>query len=236
MIKQFAEANDLCKAAMDLFIDLSQQSISRTGKFSVVLSGGRTPNLMYDMLVQPANASKVDWKNVFVFWGDERYVDYNNPDNNAFQAKDHLLDHVEIPQSNIFRIPVTGDYRADALTYEKTIRQFFQGSTPSFDLLFLGMGDEGHTASLFPGSELLDEQERLVRDVYVETKQMQRISFTPPLINAAKNIVFMITGAEKAPAYKAVTRGDFNPQLYPAQIVKPTRGKITWLLGEEVGK
>jgi 6-phosphogluconolactonase len=236
MIKSFKSAEDLCRAAMDMFIDLAKESIGRAGKFSVVLSGGRTPNLLYDMLAQPINASKVDWKNVFVFWGDERYVDYNNADNNAFQAKEHLLDHVNIPQANIFRIPVTGDYRADAISYEKSIRQFFQGSTPAFDLVFLGMGEEGHTASLFPGSDLLEEEERLVRDVYVEIKQMQRISFTPPLINAAKHIVFMITGTEKAAAYNAVSRGAFNPTLFPAQIIKPTRGKITWLLGEEVLK
>lgn len=234
MIKSFANAADLCREAMELFISLAKDAIENNGKFSVALSGGRTPNLLYDMMAQPGNAKRVDWKNVFVFWGDERYVDYNSPDNNAFQAKKHLLDLVPIPTENIFRIPVTGDYAADAIDYENSIRQFFQGETPAFDLVFLGMGDEAHTASIFPGSDLIDEQVRLVRDVYVELKQIQRISMTPPLINASKNIVFMITGAEKAPAFKEVIEGAYHPQLYPAQIIKPLDGTLTWLVGEEL--
>ncbi len=234
MIKSFPDAETLCSHAMELFIELANKFIEAKGQFSVVLSGGRTPNLMYNMMALPANASRVNWKKVFIFWGDERYVDYNSADNNAYQAKKHLLDLVPIPTENIYRIPVTGDYKADALDYEKTIRQFFQGQTPSFDLIFLGMGDEAHTASLFPGSDLVAEHERLVRDVYVESKQMQRISFTPVLINASKNIVFMITGAEKLPALREVIKGKYNPQLYPAQIVKPVKGELTWLIGEEL--
>ena len=234
MIKSFSAAEELCEHAMELFIGLAKKHIDAKGKFSVVLSGGRTPNLMYDMMAREENASRVDWKNVFVFWGDERYVGYKSPDNNAYQAKQHLLDRVPIPVENIFRIPVTGDHVTDALKYEEKIRSFFEGRTPSFDLLFLGMGDEAHTASLFPGSDLIDEQERLVRDVYVELKQMQRISFTPVLINSSKNIVFMVTGAEKLPAFREVIKGKYDPQQYPAQIVKPIDGELIWLVGKEL--
>lgn len=232
MIKIFSTAGELCDTAMEKFIALSVENIAAKGSFVVALSGGRTPNQLYDLLAQKENADKVDWKNIFVFWGDERYVDHNNKDNNSFQAKQHLLDHVAIPAGNVFRIPVNGDHEADAIIYEQTIRSFFKGQAPVFDLLFLGMGDEGHTASIFPGSVLLHEKNALVKDVYVEVKQMQRISFTPALINAAKEIVFMITGAEKAPALKEVLEGEYNPDLYPAQIIKPVNGNISWLLDE----
>ncbi len=234
MIKIFSTAEELCEIAMEKFIALSIENIAAKGSFVVALSGGRTPNQLYDLLAQKENAGKVDWKNVFVFWGDERYVDHNNKDNNSFQAKQHLLDLVPIPEGNIFRIPVNGDHEADAKIYEQTIRSFFKGQPPVFDLLFLGMGDEGHTASIFPGSALLRENNALVKDVYVEVKQMQRISFTPALINAAKEVVFMITGEEKASALKEVLEGEYNPELYPAQIIKPVNGNISWLLDEGV--
>ena len=232
MIKIFSNAAALCREAMEMFIEHAQQNISAKGNFTVALSGGRTPNQLYDMLALPENASRVDWQNVFVFWGDERYVDFNDTNNNSFQAKQHLLNHVSIPEVNIFRIPVNGDYVADAHAYQHIIRSFFKTDLPSFDLLFLGMGEEGHTASVFPGSPLLHETASIVKDIYVETKQMQRISFTPPLINAAKEIVFMVTGAEKAPVLKEVLEGTYNPDLYPAQIVKPVNGNIYWLLDE----
>ncbi|MFT3979981.1 MAG: 6-phosphogluconolactonase [Ferruginibacter sp.] len=230
MIKVFSTAEALCAEAMELFISLAQKNILAKGSFEVALSGGRTPNLLYDMLAKEENASRVDWKNVFVFWGDERYVDFDNKDNNSFQARQHLLDHVGIPEENIYRIPVNGDHVADAAAYQHIIREHFKTALPVFDLLFLGMGEEGHTASIFPGSALLHETETLVKDIYVEVKQMQRISFTPALINAAKEIVFMVTGDEKAPALKEVLEGAYDPDLYPAQIVKPVNGHLTWLL------
>lgn len=236
MIKVFETTEALCESAMEKFIALSIENIAAKGSFVVALSGGRTPNQLYDMMAQEQNVARVEWSSVFFFWGDERYVDFNNKDNNSFQAKQHLLDRIPVPEGNIFRIPVNGDHEGDAKIYEQTIRSFFKGNPPVFDLVFLGMGDEGHTASIFPGSSLLNEATALVKDIYVEVKQMQRISFTPALINAAKEIVFMITGEEKAPALKEVLEGEYNPELYPAQIVKPVNGNISWLLDGGVSK
>lgn len=233
-IKVYKDAQELCEAAVKLFIRMADQSIAEHGRFAVALSGGRTPNFMYDLLAQPANADRIDWKNVFVFWGDERYVDFDNKENNSYQAKQHLLDLVPIPEANIFRIPVNGDHEADAKSYETTIRHFFAPGEPVFDCIFLGMGDEGHTASIFPGSALLYEKKSLVKDVYVEVKKMQRISFTPPLINASRKVVFMVTGKEKAEAFKEVTEGEYNPGLYPAQIIKPVNGKLFWMVDEAI--
>ena len=233
MIKIFADVRLLCQTAMEIFIELAQSNIAHKGIFTVALSGGNTPNLMYDLLAQIENVKKVDWRKIFIFWGDERYVSYNNKNNNAFQAKSHLLDMVPIPQNNIFRIPVSGDYKMDALHYEETIKIFFNASRPQFDLIFLGLGEEGHTASIFPGSELLNEKDALVKDVYVIAKQMQRISFTPVLINAAKEVVFMAAGKSKSEAVKETLEGNYQPQLYPAQIIKPLDGNITWLLDED---
>lgn len=234
LIKVYANAHELCEAAMELFIEMAAQLILAEGRFNVALSGGRTPNLLYDLLSNPENAARVDWKNIFFFWGDERYVAHDNMENNSFQAKQHLLDLVPVPPENIFRIPVSGDHEADAAAYEQTILSFFNNETPAFDLLFLGMGDEGHTASIFPGSPLLQEQTALVKDVYVDVKQMQRISFTPPLINAAHNILFMVTGAEKAAAFKEVIQGEYNPALYPAQIIQPVGGQLLWMVDEAI--
>lgn len=234
MIKVFSTPEALCQEAMEKFIALAVENIAAKGSFVVALSGGRTPNQLYNLMALPENATKIDWQNIFFFWGDERYVDHTNKDNNSFQAKLHLLDIVPVPKNNIFRIPVNGDFEADAKIYEQTIRSFFKGEAPVFDLVFLGMGDEGHTASIFPGSALLKEEKALVKDVYVEVKQMQRISFTPALINAAKEILFMITGADKAPALKEVLEGEYNPELYPAQIIKPVDGNISWFLDEGV--
>jgi 6-phosphogluconolactonase len=233
-IKVYKDAGALCEAAMELFIEMSNEYINTRGRFVVALSGGRTPNLMYDLLAKEENASRVDWKKCYFFWGDERYVDFDNKDNNSFQAKQHLLDLVPVPEGNIFRIPVNGNHEADAGTYEQTILSFFKEEAPVFDLIFLGMGDEGHTASIFPDSELLKEQTALVKDVYVEVKQMQRISFTPPLINAARHIIFMVTGKEKTAAFKEVIGGAHNPALYPAQIIQPTNGDILWMVDEAI--
>ncbi|RYY68047.1 MAG: 6-phosphogluconolactonase [Chitinophagaceae bacterium] len=232
MIKVFSTTEELCNDAMEQFIGLSVQHIASKGSFVVALSGGRTPNQLYDLMAKKENAEKIDWKNCFFFWGDERYVAHDNKENNSFQAKQHLLDLVPVPEGNIFRIPVNGDHEADAKIYEQTIRSFFKGDAPVFDLLFLGMGDEGHTASIFPGSSLLQEKDALVKDVYVEVKQMQRISFTPKLINAASHIIFMITGAEKAAALREVLEGNKTPEEYPARVVQPTSGGLSWLLDQ----
>ncbi|HPA23789.1 MAG TPA: 6-phosphogluconolactonase [Ferruginibacter sp.] len=233
MINVFDSAKILCQSAMEIFIGLAKKNIAQKGSFAVALSGGSTPNLMYDLLSQKENTKRINWEKLFIFWGDERYISYNSKDNNAFQAKSHLLDLVPIPQNNIFRIPVSGDYRNDALHYEEGIKKFFNANLPHFDLIFLGLGEEGHTASIFPGSELLQENDALVKDVYVTTKKMQRISFTPMLINAAKEIVFIVAGKSKSAAVKEVLEGKFQPEIFPAQIIKPVEGSITWLLDKD---
>ena len=233
MIKVFGSAKELCFHAMEIFIELAQKNIAKKGRFVVALSGGNTPNMMYDLLAQKENAQKVNWNNVFVFWGDERYVPYRDPNNNAYQAYQHLLDKVNIPARNIFRIPVSGEAHRDARQYEQNIIEFFQGKPTSFDLIFLGIGDEGHTASIFPGSALLHEQYDLVKEVYVEMKQSLRISFTPNLINAAREVIFMAAGKTKATALKKIIEGAYHPEIFPAQIVNPVQGHVTWLLDSD---
>ena len=128
MINVFDSAKILCQSAMEIFIGLAKKNIAQKGSFAVALSGGSTPNLMYDLLAQKENAKRINWEKLFIFWGDERYISYNSKDNNAFQAKSHLLDLVPIPQNNIFRIPVSGDYRNDALHYEEGIKKFFNAN------------------------------------------------------------------------------------------------------------
>jgi len=233
-IKVYKDPPELCSAAANIFIEMASESVSQKGRFVVALSGGTTPNMMYDVLSKKENAERVEWEKVFIFWGDERYVSPDHADNNSFQARKHLLNNVPIPDQNIFAVPVTGDPAADAAHYEHTIRAIYRDEPPAFDLVFLGMGEEAHTASIFPGSALLTEAHALVREVYVEVKQMQRISFTPVLINAAEQVIFMICGSSKAAAFKQVIQGEYDPGQYPAQIVQPLYGHTLWMVDEAV--
>lgn len=166
-IKNFSNTNTLALAAAEYIIRIAADAIKKRGRFCIALSGGTTPNVLYSVLVQPEYQSKIDWKNTFVFWSDERCVPANNPQNNSHQAIHLLLNEVSIPTENIFVVPVHLSPAIAAKTYETTIQQFFKNEYPVFDIVLLGMGDNGHTASLFPFTSILQEEKALVKDVYV---------------------------------------------------------------------
>jgi len=174
----------------------------------------------------------VDWKNVHVFWGDERCVPLNDAENNAHMARETLLDHVPVPVTNIHRIQSQLPPEEAALDYEKTLRQFFNSrdmKLPRFDLVLLGLGAEGHTASLFPGSPLITERERWAAAVYVEKMKSWRITLTPVALNAASKVIFTVIGEEKAQAVKQILSEPKQPNLLPAQIVDPPEGQVVWI-------
>lgn len=225
-VTRFENADLLAKAAAEYFIKLAVEAIKEKGKFTVALSGGTTPTAMYKLLAKDFYSQQIEWKNCYFFWGDERCVALNDKDNNAFNAKNIWLDKVPIPKKNIFAIPVEESPLNAAIYYEATIKIFFKTDKPVFDLILLGMGDNGHTASLFPHTTILLGQKALVKEVYVEEVKMYRVSFTASLINNAKHILFLVIEKGKEAMLKKVLEGEYRPEEYPAQLV---RGGEWWV-------
>src|SRR5258706_7031785 len=170
-------------AAAHFFVAACHQAIAKQEKFSVALSGGDTPRRFYEILATPEFSKNIPWKKVFFFWSDERFVIHTSPDSNYNMVKKSLLEKIDIPAKNVFAVPVTGDPGENARQYETTIRKFFTNRQQAFDWLLLGVGGDGHTASLFPNTPVLIENKKLIRQVWVSDKQSWRITFTFPLIN-----------------------------------------------------
>jgi 6-phosphogluconolactonase len=211
--------------AAERFIGLASAAISERGHFFVALSGGSTPRPVYALLAEEPFVSRVDWTRVHVFWGDERCVPPDHPDSNYRMASRALLDHVPIPAENVHRIQGELLPQEAALVYRAELREVL-GDDRRFDLILLGMGTDGHTASLFPGAMALEERERDVVAVYVEKRTAWRVTLTLPLINAARHVMFLVSGAGKAPLLARVRAGD----PLPAALVQPEDGQLTWLV------
>lgn len=230
MIQIYNNTEEINTVAADLFVAAAQQAIAKKNKFTVVLTGGSSPAGIYKLLASDAYKAKIDWSKVFVFWGDERWVPLNDDLSNAKMSYASLLSHVPIPKANIFEMYAAGVSPEEyAVTYEQSIKEVL-GNEGKFDLILLGMGDDGHTASLFPGQEVLEEQEKWVDAYYLEPQKMHRITLTAPLINKAEKIVVVAFGEKKANALKEVTRGAYNPTTYPMQLIKPVTGELLFLV------
>ena len=232
-LEVFPSEEELDNAAAEFIIDRAKNAIAAKGKFTISLSGGRTPQKLFELLAQPHYANKIDWKNTCIFWGDERCVPLDDERNNAFQAKNILLNKVNIPASNIYRIPVDLPPVAAASNYERTLDNFFENNPIQFDLILLGLGENGHTASLFPGANVIEDTSAGIRDVYVEEGNMYRITMTAPLINEAHAILFLVTGKEKAEILNKVLKDSSENKKYPAQLVKPESGELFWFIDSE---
>ena len=230
MIQIYNNTEEINIAAADLFIAAAQKAIAKKDKFTVVLTGGSSPAGVYKLLASDDYKNKIDWSKVFVFWGDERWVPLNDDLSNAKMSYAALLSHVPIPAENIFEMYKDGVTPEDyAVTYEQSIRTVL-GDEGKFDLILLGMGDDGHTASLFPGQAVLQEQNKWVDAYYLEPQKMFRITLTAPLINKAEKIIVIAFGEKKAPALKEVTTGEYNPKTYPMQLIKPVSGELLFLV------
>ncbi len=228
----FKNADALSEAACKFIIDTAKRSIEERGKFVIALSGGRTPEKLFDLLAQPEFEQQMDWTRTFLFWGDERCVATNDKRNNFYAAKFTLLNKIVVPVLNVHPIPVDLSPVNAAFAYEKTIKQFFGEEEQRFDLILLGLGENGHTASLFPMTDVLHEQEHLVKEVYVEEQDLFRVTMTAPLINQARNILFLVTGKEKADVLHSIFTLPHQPDTYPAQLIQPTDGKLYWYADE----
>lgn len=230
MIKIYNNTEEINSKAADLFIESAQKAITEKGKFTAVLTGGSSPAGIYKLLASDVYKTKIDWSKVFIFWGDERWVPLNDDLSNAKMSYETLLNHVAIPKENIFEMYKDGvtpeEYAAE---YEESIKKVL-GDEGKFDLILLGMGDDGHTASLFPGQAVLEEQNKWVDAYYLAPQSMYRITLTAPLINKAEKIIVVAFGEKKAHALKEVTAGVYNPSLYPMQLIKPVSGELLFLV------
>lgn len=229
-LHMFQNAEDLSYSAAELFVRKSQEAVEKKGRFVVCLTGGSSPAKMYSLLAGPAFVNDVPWSKTHMFWGDERPVPLDHPDNNAAMAYQSLLDHVPIPRDQIH--PIAGHLRPDiaALQYEELLQEFFQGHSPNFDLVLLGMGADGHTLSLFPHVNYPKKSMAWVKEVWVEKLDSYRITLTPQLINQAECIAFMAFGEKKAEALHEVLEGESNPDTYPAQLIHPDDGELHWFV------
>lgn len=215
-----------------LFVTLAEQAIANTGRFSVALSGGRSPKQLYELLASDAFKNKVDWANVYFFFGDERYVPHTDKDSNYLMAKLALFDPMEIDSDNIFAVDTSKSPEEAAEAYTESINQFFGDEAPAFDWILLGLGDNSHTASLFPHTTVLHDETVSVKSVYVEEVKAMRITFTAPLINEAHHIAFLVYGAGKAEAVRHILEDARDIDNYPAQLIAPTHGDVIWYLDE----
>jgi len=230
-----SDTGALARAAAEIFTAAAAGAIRARGTFRVALAGGRTPSAVYALLGQDeATRSRVDWTRVQVFWGDERHVPPNHLDSNFRMAHDAMLRHVPVDPGHVWRIKAEhADADRAAREYERDLRLAFgagAGETPRFDLVLLGMGPDGHTASLFPETDALYERRRLVVSNRVERLRTDRITLTVPVLNRAAEIVFLVQGGDKAAALRAVLEGPFDPDRLPAQLIHPSRGRLRWLV------
>ena len=228
-----ADAGKLAHEAAQRFTGLAREAVESHGRFSVALSGGSTPAALFSLLAEAPYREQIPWAEVHLFWGDERCVPAGDPGSNYHMADEALIARVPIPAENVHRIRGELAPEAAARAYDNTLRDFFCGPYARFDLVLLGLGADGHTASLFPGSPALDERERLslaVTAVY-EDRPAQRVTLTLAAINTARHVLFLVSGSAKAESVKAVLEG--SGEQFPAQRIQPAAGALTWLLDED---
>lgn len=237
-IRLVASADELSAAAARLFVTCAGEAVSSRGRFVVALAGGSTPEAMYRRLAEDsASRDAVAWPQVHVFWGDERHVPPTDEASNYRMADDALLQHVPIPSGQIHRIETEGRDAADvAQAYEATLRTALSATPddwPIFDLVLLGMGEDGHTASLFPGSSALSDTSHVVAAPFVEKLQAFRITLTPPVLCHARAVAVLVSGVRKAKVLRETLEGPFLPDLYPIQLLRHARGMVTWIVDAE---
>ena len=230
-LRVLPDPESLAAAVADAFVNDARTAISERGAFFVSLAGGTTPKAAYQLLAQEPRASAVDWKRVQIFFGDERSVPPDNPESNYKTAHDAFLSRVPIAEQNVHRMQGEIEPLEAARNYAELLVQTL-GDVPQFDLIMLGMGADGHTASLFPGTDPLVDNEQLVRAVYVEKLKTHRITLTPLVINNARHVLITAEGLTKAPAVYAVRMGPYVPVEHPIQIVAPVHGRLTWYVDQ----
>jgi len=232
-IRVLTTPQELFAAAAEEIVRSANEAVSERGRFTLALSGGSTPKSLYHLLASNARTT-LPWDKVFFFWGDERHVPPTDPESNYRLVYEALLSKVPVPAGNVFRfLAENPDAAAVADAYDKTLRKFFQvgpDAVPRFDLILLGMGPDGHTASLFPGTAALQEKSRLAVANWVDKLKTHRLTLTLPVLNAARTDLFLVSGTDKAPVVRSVLEENVPGEQYPAKLVQPKNGRLIWLL------
>jgi 6-phosphogluconolactonase len=231
-INIFKTIKELLLAMANYFVSTAQSSISIRGECNIVLSGGSSPKLLYEMLASPDFKHRLDWERVNFFFGDERFVPADDPQNNALMVKNALFDPLNISASRIFVIDTSLSPQEAAGRYTSTVTDHFKARKVRFDLILLGLGDNSHTASLFPYTPVLADKSASIKEVYLEQQNIYRITMTAPLINQARHIAFLVYGEAKADAVHHVLENERNENKYPAQLIQPENGDLKWYIDE----
>ena len=233
-IRIFRSLEELSQNAAQLFVDRGAEAIGERDRFLVALNGGSTPTRMFQLFATDFR-DRIDWSKVHVFWGDERLVPTSDPENSYGQARDLFLHHVPIPEANVHRVKTELNPDQAASDYANIMKEFAMPPLESvrFDLVYLGMGEDGHTASLFPGSPVDVNEPVIPVTADYQGRPARRVTLTPLVLNSSRLIAFMATGEKKAATLAQVLSGRYNPELYPAQRIDPKDGKIIWLVDED---
>jgi len=235
-VEIFRNAAELAQQAAQLILTQSQLAVARNNLFTIALSGGSTPKRLYELLADPTQQfrSQLPWDCIHFFWTDERHVPPDHPDSNYRMVREAMLVRAPVPPTNVHRMLSEKPNASEAANdYESQLRDFFHppaGELPRIDFILLGLGPEGHTASLFPDSEVLHETQRWVAAPWIAKLNSHRLTMTLPVLNNASTVVFLVSGSEKAEILREVLKGE--PDRFPAQRINPTNGALSWLVDE----
>ncbi len=232
-VRIFKDVEGLSRAAAELFVDQAVESIRERDRFLIALNGGSTPTRLFQLLASDFRG-RVEWKDVHVFWGDERCVPPGDPGSSYGEAREVLLRRVPIPETNVHRVKGELGPADASQDYARVLKKFASPpfNWPRFDLVFLGMGEDGHTASLFPGSPVEASEPTLPVTAHYQDRPANRVTLTPLVFNTARVIAFMAAGEKKAQTFAEVQSDRYNPERYPAQRIAPQDGKLIWLVDE----
>jgi len=228
----FGTTKKLLAALADFVVVKARESIEHNGRFNLVLSGGSSPKQLYELLASGSYRDLIEWSKVYFFFGDERYVPLDHKDSNFLMAQGALFGPLRIHQNQIFEVNTALSPSEAAANYEQRIRHHFSNGVCRFDLILLGLGDNSHTASLFPHTSVLHERKALIKEIFVEEVKMYRITFTVPLINSAQTIAFLVFSESKAMAVFNILKNTLDIEKYPAQLVHPESGDVHWFMDE----
>ncbi|GAB2589504.1 6-phosphogluconolactonase [Spirosoma areae] len=231
---------ELAKTAADFIAKRIKDTLEKQERFTIALSGGSTPKALHELLAKSPYVEQIPWMQLHIFWGDERYVPIDDEQSNAGMAYDTLLGHVYTPESQIHVWRTDLEPAAAAADYDRILHDYFgsgeASSGPTFDLVLLGMGDDGHTLSLFPGTEVVHEQTAWTKAYFLTQQNMYRLTLTAPVVNRAACVLFLVAGPKKAEPLREVLEGVYDPDNYPSQVIKPLNGELLWLVDEKAAE
>jgi len=224
--------DEVSKALAEWITASIETTLQKQDRFTWVVTGGNSPKQLYELLAASPYRERIDWSKLHIFWGDERAVPFTDSRNNAKMTFEHLLDKVPVVREQVHIMDTALSPEESAKAYEATLHRYFKNEGPSFDLVLNGMGDDGHTLSLFPHTPVVHEQKAWVTSFYLDAQQMYRITLTAPIVNRASKVAFLTFGANKSNALFEVLKGAANVDLYPSQVIQPASGELHWFVDE----